>query len=126
MKIQEAVASVQNAPGSMYTREDVISLLSKLEAPQESGRLTTQQVSDLYERIVAQVKENAENIDSDVIDKDSADFSLNYKEIELESVDIDTREIARVVVDGIGDVIDTFFEELEEEEKVEEVEEEVA
>ena len=118
--IQQAVASVENAFPSIYTKDDVIRLLTsiEIEAPKESsGKLSQYQIDDLCKRIVAQVRENAENLDSDCIDKDSAEFSLSYKELELDSVEFATSEVADTVVDGIGDVIETFFEELEKEEE---------
>ena len=126
--IQQAVASVENAFPSIYTKDDVIRLLTsiEIEAPKESsGKLSQYQIDDLCKRIVAQVRENAENLDSDCIDKDSAEFSLSYKELELDSVEFDTSEVADTVVDGIGDVIETFFEELEETEEEEIPEEEI-
>ena len=120
--IQQAVASVENAFPSIYTKDDVVRLLEsisiEIEAPKESsGKLSQYQIDDLCKRIVAQVRENAENLDSDCIDKDSAEFSLSYKELELDSVEFATSEVADTVVDGIGDVIETFFEELEKEEE---------
>lgn len=116
MTIEQTVAAVQNAPGSMYTREDVISLLNKLEIPKAtSGVLTQTQIEELCHKIFDHVKENAENLDSDdVCDKESAEYELYGNEINLTSVDIDTRHIANNVVDGVGDVIETFFEDLKE------------
>ena len=120
--IEQTVAAVKNAPGSMYTREDVISLLEKIEIEQASeakvGKLTTQQVSDLCKKVIDQINENADNLSTnDVVDLDSAEFELNGNEINLYSVDIDTNQIADSVVDGIGDVIEEFFEELNEEDE---------
>ena len=125
--IQEAVASVQNAPGSMYTREDVISLLHRLDiqTPKGNGKLSQDQINELCRQIVAQVKENAENLDTDAIDRDSAEMSMGYSNtVELDSVEFDTSVIAREVVNGIGDVIETFFEELEKENEEEDDNEE--
>ena len=120
--IQETVASVQNAPGSIYTREDVISLLNKISMPEPSEQvangLTRDQIEELCRRVVAQVKENAENLDSDCIDKDSAEMSMSYNNtVELDSVEFDTDTIARDVVNGIGDVIEEYFEELNKEDE---------
>ena len=124
--IQEAVASVQNAFPSIYTKDDVVKLLTsiEIESPKESSyKLSQDQINDLCKRIVACVKENAENLDSSAIDRDSAEMSMGYSNtVELDSVEFDTDEIAREVVCGIGDVIETFFEELEEEEGEEETE----
>ena len=115
--IQQAVASVQNAPSSNFTKEDVIKLLESIEIPEEqvASGLTRSQLDDLCRAVVNQINDNVDNLDSDCIDTGSAEFELNGTEISLYSADLDTREIARVVVDGIGDVIEEFFEELAEE-----------
>jgi hypothetical protein len=119
MTIEQTVAAVQNAPGSMYTREDVISLLGRIEAPKSSS-LEQHQIHQLCELICSQIKDNVENLDTqDVCDTDSAEFELNGNEISLSSISIYTRGIRDVVVDGIGDVIEEFFEELENEEEEE-------
>lgn len=118
MTIEQAVAAVEIAPGSMYTREDVISLLWKIET--KGGSLTQDQIAHLCELICEQVKSNAENLDTeDVCDTDSAEFELNGNEISLCSVDVYVRGIRDAVVEGIGEVVEGFFEELEEQETLE-------
>jgi hypothetical protein len=115
--IQETVASVQNAPGSMYTREDVISLLNKIQVPTASAKIDQQVIKDLFDAIRDEVKDNASNLDSsDVVDSSTAEFSLNYNEVQLDSVDIDTDNIADAVVRGLYDTIEEFFMNLNEEE----------
>lgn len=117
--IEQTVAAVKNAPGSMYTREDVISLLEKLEV--KGGSITQDQIANLCELICDKIKENADNLDTDdVCDTGSAEFDLCGNEISLSSVDVYTRGIRDAVVDGIGDVVETFFEELEEESEAKE------
>lgn len=115
--IKEAVASVQNAPGSMYTREDVISLLTKLESaippPYEYVGLSESQIRNLINNICDQIKDNADDLQSgDVVDLSSAEFELNGNEIELSCVNLDTDAIAGEVLSGIADVIEEFFEEF--------------
>ena len=119
MTIEQTVAAVQNAPGSMYTREDVISLLGKIEAP-KGGGLSEDQIGHLIEVVVEQIKSNASDLDTDdVCDTDSAEFELNGNEISLCSVDVYTRGIRDAVVVGIGEVVETFFEDLEQVQKTE-------
>lgn len=119
--IQQAVASVQNAPSSIFTREDVINLLNGIEAPKGGIQIDRQIIKDLSEAILDEVKQNAGRLDSsEVCDLSSAEFSLNYNELSLDSVDIDTDQIAENVVCGIYDVIEEFFETLEKEEEEEE------
>ena len=116
--IQQAVASVQNAFPSIYTKDDVVKLLEsiEIESPKSSSSISQDQINELSRLIVACVKENAENLDTDAIDKDSAEMSMGYSNtVELDSVEFDTSVIAREVVCGIGDVIETFIEALEKE-----------
>lgn len=115
--IEQAVASVQNAPGSIFTKEDVVNLLNNLEASKGRG-LTQDQIAELCELICDKVKDNADNLEiDDVCDTGSAEFELNGNEISLCSVDVYTRGIRDVVVEGIGEVVEEFFEELQEEEQ---------
>lgn len=112
MTIEQAVAAVEIAPGSMYTREDVISLLGKIET--KGGGLSQDQIASLCELICERVKENADSLDTeDVCDTSSAEFELNGNEICLSSVDVYTRGIRDAVVGGIGEVVEEFFEEQE-------------
>lgn len=116
--LQQAVASVQNAPSSIFTREDVINLLNGISTPKGGIEINRQIIKDLSEAILDTVKDNARGLDtSDVCDLGTAEFSLNYNEIQLDSVDIDSDSIAENVVNGIYDTIEEFFETLEEENK---------
>jgi len=120
MTIEQTVAAVQNAPGSMYTREDVISLLGKIET--KGGSITQDQIAHLCELICEKIKDNAENLETeDVCDVDSAEFELNGNEVCLCSVDVYTRGIRDAVVEGIGEVVEEFFEELEGEQETLEI-----
>lgn len=119
--ILQAVASVENAISSIFSKEDVINLLNSIEIdpPAENEGLTSgvtltkKQIEELCEKICDQIKDNADNLStSDVVDLGSAEFSVSGNYIELDSVDIDTSNITDTVVDGIGDVIEEFFEEL--------------
>ena len=119
MTIDQAVAAVKNAPSSIFTKDDVLNLFSNLEV--KGGSLKQHQMYELCELICSQIKDNVENLDTqDVCDTDSAEFELNGNEISLCSVDVYTRGIRDVVVDGIADVIEEFFEELEKEEEEQE------
>ena len=118
--LQQSVASVQNAPSSIFTKEDVLNLLNGITAPKGGIEIDRQITKDLCEAILDAVKDNARNLDSsDVCDLSSAEFSLNYNEISLDSVDIDTDSIAENVVNGIYDVIEEFFETLEKDDEEE-------
>ena len=114
----------QQLPG-FYSLEQVIKIINDIETdPSEDVvvGLTRSQIEDLRRAIVDQIDDNADNLDSDCIDTGSAEFELHGTEISLYSADLDTREITRIMVDGIGDVIDEFFEELNKEDEQETLE----
>jgi len=122
MTIAETVASVQNAPGSMYTREDVISLLNRIEVPLTSSSLDEEQVRELIKKVIKTIEDNGRNLDNDCIDTGSAEFSLNYNEVQLDSVDFDTDAVTSTLTDGLADAIEEFFEELKKGDDVVELE----
>ena len=102
----------QQLPG-FYSVEQVIKIINDIETPSGEGSLTQDQIDNLVREIVDQVTSNVEDLNTDdVCDTSSAEFELNGNEISLSSVDVYTRGIKDVVVDGIGDVVETFFEEL--------------
>ena len=113
LTIEQTVAAVKNAPSSIFTKDDVLNLFTNLE-PAKGGRLNQILVDQLIQVVVDQVQSNANNLETDeVCDTDSAEFDLNGNEISLSSVDVNTRGIADAVVEGIGDEIEAFFENLE-------------
>ena len=119
--IEQTVAAVKNAPGSMYTREDVISLLSNLQTTNSITSLDPQIIKDLCDAISDEIRDNLKGMDSsDVVDTSSAEFSLSYNEVCLECVDIDTDNIVSEALNNIDDVIEEFFEKLTEEAEEEE------
>ena len=116
--IEQAVASVQNAFPSIYTKDDVIKLLGSIEAPKGQVGLSPVLIDQLIQVVVDQVRSNAENLETDeVCDVDSAEFDLNGNEISLSSVDVNTRGIADAIVDCVGDEIEAFFENLKADEE---------
>jgi hypothetical protein len=115
--IEQTVAAVKNAPSSIFTKDDVLNLFNNLE-PATGGVLSPILIDQLIEVVVAQVKSNAENLETDdVCDTDSAEFDLNGNEISLSSIDVNTRGIADAVVESIGDEIEAFFENLKDDDE---------
>jgi hypothetical protein len=113
LTIEQTVAAVKNAPSSIFTKDDVLNLLNGIELPKEAviNPLTDFQIRSLIEKITDAITENAENLNDDCIDKDSAEFSLNYdNRIELDSIGFDGGSIADEVLDGVEGVIDAWFE----------------
>jgi hypothetical protein len=111
--LQDTVASVQNAPSSIFTKDDVLNLLNGIEIPKEAviNPLTDFQIRSLIEKITDAITSNADDLNSDCIDTDSAEFSLNYdNRVELDSVGFDSGRVVDQVLDGVEDVIEKWFE----------------
>ena len=111
--LQDTVASVQNAPSSIFTKDDVLNLLNGIEIPKEAviNPLTDFQIESLIKTIHEAIGDNASDLDNDCIDKDSAEFSMNYNNcVELDSVGFDADNIVDTLTNGIDDVIEKWFE----------------
>jgi len=111
--LQDTVASVQNAPSSIFTKDDVLNLLNGIEIPKEAviNPLTDFQIQSLIKTIHEAIGDNVSDIDNDCIDRDSAEFSLNYNNtIELDSVGFDTDQIVDTITNGIDEAIEKWFE----------------
>jgi len=67
----ELIKLVQDAPGSMYTREDVINLLNKVEAPTANATIS----DEVMEQIIEEVVDVLEGVDWD--DLASKEFSCD-------------------------------------------------
>ena len=117
MTKQQTIDVLKTQLPGFYSVEQVIDLVTKIESSEATGGFTKEQVLLLVDRLINEVEENVNNLDSDCIDKSTAEFSLNYNEVELDSVDFDTSDVRDAVINGLRDVAETFFEELEKEDK---------
>jgi len=117
--IQTAIASVQNAPSSIFTKEDVVRILQSIDTG--TGRtLSKAQIKELISKVRDGIGDAAGDIDgNDLINPNDFDyeFELNGNEIivsGVEGVDVDTDVIADALGDAVANCIQEFFDELEE------------
>lgn len=97
--IKETIAAVQNAPGSMYTREDVISLLTKIKTAEEESVLPAIHIEELA-NVIEEVFENCDT--SDLVDNEDVELSLNgYNQIEIDGINVDLNSLRQEVVDAV-------------------------
>ena len=109
--IQEAVASVQNAFPSIYTKDDVIKLLESIEIT-SAPKFSEEVIEKLIDAVTTATTRKIERLDTeDLVETGSAEFELNYNEISLSSVDVNTGTIADEVETAVQDAINEFFEE---------------
>ena len=102
---------------SFYSLDQVIELIKGIEV----GSVID--VDGLYKEIKVHLEENIDEMDSEeAIDFSSAEFSLNYNEVSLDDVKIDSREVASRACYGLTDLIAGYIERMSdmEEDAVEE------
>ena len=119
-KIETTVKRVQESPSSVFTKEDVLNLLKDIQTPEEAKKelrevVPTAILKEVKEHILVGLKERAlqnfreeleDAIDSELVDLDSAELSIDYhKRVEIESIDVNKEEI-------IG-ILDRVFDDLE-------------
>ena len=110
MTIEQATTAVQESIGSMYTREDVISLLSKITFPEAKpeGRVDLDKLIEILEESMENLA--ARRLDA-YLDK-TFDTSSDYGDsltIECE-VTLDTRSFVRDAVEEAREDIEKLFE----------------
>jgi hypothetical protein len=96
----------QQLPG-FYSVEQVIKLINDIE---DSGTSKFNFDSDQIQQLSSNITDAIENEGSSIID--DYDLSMNYKEVELDSVEFNTSSLKST----IKDAIEEFINELNEEE----------
>jgi hypothetical protein len=113
MNKEQLIEQVKTSPASIFTKEDVINLLDSANPSVQhstaavspsvtfAGTVTdpviTISESKLEDIIIAGVKDATQQW-TDVVDPDSAEFSIGYsREVELDSIDVYYEELAEVV-----------------------------
>ena len=103
MTIQEAKNTVNSSIPSIWSREDVLSLLDKID---EGGSLSDELIEELTENIVSDIESEG----ADIID--DYDLSMNHREVEVDSVDFNTRALRELVKSNIENCLKESKEEV--------------
>ena len=100
MKItkENVISAVQNSVSSIFSKEDVISLINSIEG---GGRVIT--TNDI-ERAIDKVISWADNNESDVVDFDSVEFELSYdNRIEVSNVPVQLENLREALENNFMD-----------------------
>lgn len=109
MKKEFVLQLVENSASSIFSKEDVITLINSIEG---GGRLIS--VEDI-ERAIDKVISWADNNESDVVDFDSVEFELDYdNKIEVKAVPLQLENLREALENNFMD----FGEAVEEDEVV--------
>lgn len=109
MKKELVLQSVQNSVSSIFSKEDVISLINSVEG---GGRKIT---TDDIERAIDKTISWIENNEREVVDLDNAEFELSYNNhLECVGVPINTDGIREALENNFMDFGEAEEEEVEE------------
>jgi hypothetical protein len=98
--IDQAVKQINEGFSSIYSKDDVLHLLSVLETSNDEFEITDEMVRDLSSNIAEALENEGTNIVDDYC------LSMNYKEVELDSIDLDESKIRAAVQDALENYID--------------------
>ena len=110
MTKQQTIDTLKTQLPGFYSAEQVIEMISKIE---DSGTAPFD-VNEFKEQIEEAVKNAIENMDAgDVVDYDSAEFSLDGREITFDGIDVNTSDIVDNVMESVDYCFDRFFDDEE-------------
>ena len=113
MTKQQAIEKVENSFPSIWSKDDVLSLLNQINEGTETFDT---------DKLVEKIKDAVENAingmsNDDIVDISSCDFVIrNGNEIEIDSIGINTSDIVNDVMVSVVDTIEEFMGELQEQE----------
>ena len=103
ISLEEAIAKVNDNFSSVFTKEDVISLLSGIKPESKLTPELSEQIQNRIEQCVDR------NID-DLVDYDNVSFEINYQN-QIEATDVSIN--IYTLMDHIGAIMSEFVEEEE-------------
>jgi len=117
-KLENKIELVKNSPASIFTKEDVIKLLSELsdvpagdvsaddedDEDKNKATITEDQMNELIDAVHFEL---GMALDADnLVDYSSAKFELDGDTISVTSIDVDTTDVESVVEDAIRNWFD--------------------
>ena len=116
MKISEAITKVENGFGSIYSKDDVLNLLSNLEINGGTNDITEEKIRDFCERIKTSIIEN-----NDIVCTDDIELSIGYNnQIEIDDVPLSNSELESIFEYEMNQFIDDNFTIEDDEDKKDE------
>ena len=116
-KLETVIKRVQESPSSVFTKEDVIYLLKDIQTPEEVKEEPVKKdlsPKEVKEKILAELKEKIlekfrseleDAMDSDLVDFDSAEFSIGYdRRVEIDSIDVNKEDIITILDEALDDL----------------------
>jgi len=105
IKLTEAKELLNNNISSIYTKQDVLGLLDRLDMESD-----TEHIKELFNNIKMEFSNDLTHVIEQIVDKDNIRLELCGNEIIIDDVEIDTD----VIVGVLEDVLDNLESVLEE------------
>ena len=100
--IEQAKANVENSFGTIYSKDDVLAILSRIETKSEPLEsiinITPEQYSELAGKIALEVSNAIESMEC----VRGWDLSLDYNEVQVDGLDVNEVEVEEIVEDVIS------------------------
>ena len=96
--IEQAKLVIENAYGTIYSKDDVLAILDRINEPTQKPAVLEIKISDemrddLIDDIVKDIINSVENIEC----IDGWDLSMNYNEVTVDSLEVNEREVEDIV-----------------------------
>ena len=125
--LQDQKKDVDNSFPSIFSREDVkhqleefgyglITIVMEMKEEKSPRSISLEGVQELSELLIKAINNKIERLDSsDVVDFDSAGFSIGYdNRVEIDTIDFNSNEIVDIVDITVDEVLHDFFSPEEE------------
>lgn len=105
MTKQQTVELLQQQLPGFYSVEQVIKMINDIEDSNESFEFSDAHINDLSSDIADALSQEGTSI------VDDYELSISGREVELDSIDFDSRTISNIVSDIVTDFMEQFKEE---------------
>ena len=116
MTKEEAINTINTSFPSIWSREDVLQLIERIDVPEQQKLEGFVNKEKLMEKIREAVENGIDGMSNDdIVDISSCEFDVrNGNEIHIDSVGINTSDIADEVMREVEGAIDEYIEEITE------------
>lgn len=94
--IEQAKAVIENAYGTIYSKEDVLAILDRVAGPTQKS-IAFEISDEMRDELVSQITEEVVDSVRDLDCITGYDLSMSYNEVSVDSVDVDSNTIEKIV-----------------------------
>jgi hypothetical protein len=99
MTKQQTIETLQKQLPGFYSAEQVIKMISEIEDSESTGTFTDDQIDELATQIASEITDGSMDLVY------SYDLTMNYREVELDSLDLNESDIIRIAKDAIKEFL---------------------